>query len=154
MSVPPTLSDCKEDLHLQMSGVKRAANFTLFSSGFGNSHSECTTWSMDGRQGQSCLFRRPLPALQPTNPNNWCSTRPTVHAGQMTLMSRSENAGDRTNRWKQQRASECMKEERRNSRSCMKKQRVGTGLAFSKTKQIILVELVKKINYSQFNYNL
>lgn len=28
----------------------------------------------------------------------------------------------------------------------MKKQRVGTGLAFSKTKQIILVELVKKKN--------
>lgn len=94
MSVPPTLSDCKEDLHLQISGVKRAANFTLFSSGFGNSHSESTTWRMDSWRGQCCLFRRPLPALQPTNPNTCCSTRPAVHAGQMTLMSRSENTGD------------------------------------------------------------
>ena len=35
MSGPPTLPDCKEDLHLQMPGVKRAANFTLCSSGVG-----------------------------------------------------------------------------------------------------------------------
>lgn len=46
----------------------------------------------------------------------------------MLFTSRNENVGDRTNRGKQQKVSECVEEERGNYRACMKEQRVEIGL--------------------------
>lgn len=113
-------SDRREICPCKSPGSMRAASFTFCSPGVGSSHSESTTGGMNSRRGWSCLLEdRSHPRCLPIQ-RTVHSTRPAVGGRRMTLMSRSKNAGDGTNTWKQQKASDCINEERRNSKSSMK----------------------------------